>query len=70
MRWRKRSCASACCSARCVGASLPSAAGCGSIGLTHWGAGRDFAELDAMAELLWRETGPAAADQPLIRNSS
>ena len=22
------------------------------------GAGRDFAELDAMAELLWRETGP------------
>jgi hypothetical protein len=34
------------------------------------GAGRDFAELDAMAELLWRETGPAPADQPLIRNSS
>jgi hypothetical protein len=25
------------------------------------GAGRDFAELDAMAELLWRETGKAAA---------
>jgi len=23
------------------------------------GAGRDFAELDAMAELLWRETGPS-----------
>jgi hypothetical protein len=25
------------------------------------GAGRDFAELDAMAERLWRETGPAPA---------
>lgn len=37
------------------------------------GAGRDFAELDAMAELLWRETETpeiAAELQPLIRNSS
>ena len=37
------------------------------------GAGRDFAELDAMAELLWRETETpetAAELQPLILNSS
>jgi hypothetical protein len=32
------------------------------------GRGARFAELDAMAELLWRETAPA--DQPLMRNSS
>jgi hypothetical protein len=33
------------------------------------GGGRDFAELDAMADLLWREAGESA-DQPLIRSSS
>jgi hypothetical protein len=34
------------------------------------GPGRDFAELDAMAELLWRETGQDRNDQPLMRSSS